>query len=516
MSKYNKKLPKPSEIRWMNSTRKTRQVTITMPFKGTIPSGVSYIGWRQSSYAYSYQVQYMVEARMIPDRQLETGTDTTKTAYKYPNSSWSGNVNTMNRCVTMDKKNRYYRYYNFAGRSLMSKGSYDKLTVTVRVRSFNKSKKQHGTWVTKKLYIKCKPSVTVYKIVALVDGGFRLFFNTNGWTRGDSKVILNDVRHDGATEKENKKALTDEVGAIGTEEASGYPYAEFAGSEFNAGFVSSEKIVLKNCVFRTVDGVDVSLDGTYTIDATSAVIDAPNVTITRDEDKGLITAKVAKSDANDDWDTVQAWMNCKLKDKTVRCDYSTTSGSGDATRYFTFRPPLDSEIELKIGIMNNLGGTMWKTYTQSNLSSLAPIKSNGRLIVNYTDGTDEQPSNGTFNGSKVAAMNYDLSYSTDVKRQYEKEMPFGRGKPIAFLGDGIEKTINLTGNIDGSENEEYKTVAFSGYYDWLNLQDQQGIVLARLPFGRTYTAVCTKLTIDQADEYDESRDISMTLEEVDI
>lgn len=516
MSKYNKSLPKVSEICFMSQDRKTRETTIVMPFKGVIPSLASYIGWRQSSYAYSYQVQYMVTARMIPSKQLETGAETTKTDWKYPNASWSGNVDTMNRCVEQDKKNRYYRYYNFSGKSLMTQGSYDKLTVAVRVRSFNKSKKQHGPWTTQNITIKCKPTVLIHKIVALADGGFQMYLNTNGWTRGDSKVILKDVRHSGSTIAENKKQLTDEVGAIGTEEASGYPYAEFKGSDFNTDFRENEKIVLKNCVFRTVDGVDVSLDGTYTIDPVSSIIDEPIVNVTRAEDKGLIAVQVAKSDAADDWDNVTAWMNCKVHGETKRYDYVRMSGSGDATRSFYFMPPLDSELNLCIGITNDLGGKFTKTYTKADNAKLGPIPSKERVIVNYTDGTDEQPANGMFNGSKVAVMNYEISYSTDAQRPHEKELPHGRKRPIAFLGEGLEKTINISGNIDGTENGEYQTVEHSGYYDWLEFQEQQGIILLRMPYGRTFHALCTKLTIDQEDEFDESRKITMTCEEVEI
>lgn len=516
MSTYNKKLPKVSDICFMNSKRTGRTETITMPFKGVIPSDIPYVGWRQSSYAYNYQVQYLVKARMIPDKQLETGSDTTKTAYKYFNSSWSGDVNKLNRSIKVDKKNRYFRYYSLSGKSLMTKGSYDKLTITVRVRSFNAKKKQHGAWVSNNLYVKCKPTVTVHKIVALADGGIQIYLNTGGWKRGDSEVILKDVRHEGVNAKQNKKNLVDEVGAIGTEEASGYPYAEFAGDLFNTDFEQNEKIVLKNCVFRTCDGVDVSLDGTYTISPIDADISEPNVTVTREEATGAMSVKIAKIDTADDWDNVKAWLNCTVAGKTIRFDSVMASGSDDSARMFDFYPPLDCELKLRVGIDNNLGGKFAKTYTVNEVPNLAPIPSDGRIIINYTDGTDEQPENGMFNGSKVAVMNYETEYSTDATRPHEIEMPFGRTRPIAFLGDGLEKSINIKGNIDGTETGEYATAEHSTYKDWEQFQEQQGIVLARLPFGRTYTALCTQLTIDQADEYDDSRNISMALSEVDI
>lgn len=516
MSTYNKNLPKISDICFMNANRGNRSATIVMPFKGVIPSTTPYIGWRQSSYAYTYQVQYMVTARMVPDKQLDTGADTTKTGWKYPNSTWSGNVDTCNRYIAMDTKNRYYRYLSFAGKSLMTKGSYDKLTITYRVRSFNSKKKQHGAWASRNLVIKCKPDVKVHKIVALADGGFHIYLNTGGWKRGDSQVILKDVRHEGATAKQNKTNLTDEVGAIGTEEASGYPYAEFKGNLFNTDFKENEKIVLKNCVFRTCDGVDVSLDGTYTIDPVSATIDAPTVTVIRNEDAGYLDIDVSKSDGMDDWDGISGWLTCNVNGETVRIDPAWTDDYVEDYRVFRFYPPLDSDISLRVKIKNNLGGAYDGTFTKANVAKLAPIPSNGRIMVNYTDGTDIQPNNGTFYGSKLAVMNYETEYSLDAQRPFEKELPFGRKRPVAFLGEGLEKTISIKGNIDGTETGEYSTAAYSTYKDWEQLQEQQGIVLARLPFGRTYTALCTQLTIDQADEYDDSRNITMTLSEVEI
>ena len=516
MSTYNKNLPKVSEISFMDSKRENRTTTIVMPFKGVIPSTTPYIGWRQSSYTYNYQVQYMVTARQVPSKQLATGADTTTTSYKYFNTEWSGDVDKLNRSVTVDKVYRSFRYYSLAGRSLMTKGSYDKLQITVRVRSFNASKKQHGAWTSSTITVKCKPTVNVHKIVALADGGFQLYLNTGGWKRGDSKVILKDVRHEGASNKQNKKDLTDEVGSIGTEEASGYPYAEFAGSGFNTHFEQNEKIVLKNCVFRTCDGVDVSLDGTYTISSIDADINHPNVTIERNEDNGHIRAIISKRDANDDWDNVKAWLTCTVNGETIRNDYVDYWGSDDQSRYFHFDPPLDSAMVLHLGITNDLGGSLWETYSTKTQPNLKPIDSKGRIIVNYTDGTSYQLSNGTFNGKQIAVMNYETEYSIDATRPHEKELPFGRQRPIAFLGEGLEKNISIKGNIDGTETGEYQTAAYSSYQDWLNFQDQQGICLVRLPFGRMYTALCTQLTIDQADEFDESRNITLSLSEVDL
>lgn len=511
MSTYNKSLPKVSDICWMSSDRKKRETAIVMPFKGTIPSDLPFIGWKQSSYAYSYQVQYMVTARLTPDKQLSTGSEQSKTAWKYPNSSWLGDVNTINKCIAPDKDNKYYKYYSFAGKSLMTKGSYDALAVTVRVRSFNKTKKQHGPWVTKDLQIKCEPTVKITKIIALADGGVKIYLDTDGWGRGDSKVILGDAHHE-FQEKENKKELSCEIDAVGSESL----YVIFQGKNFDTEFRENEKIMLKDCYFQTCDGVEVSLDGMYTIDPASAVIDDPVVSITKNIDAASLEIEISKSDTADVWDDVEAWLSCKDGAKIKRIDCVENWDGENEGKGFKFYPPLDKELTLGIGIENNLGGKHSGTMSRSEKEELAGITSEGRIIINYTDGTDEQPGNGMFNGSKIAAMNYETEVSTDASRTYETELPHGRGRPIAFLGEGLEVSISIKGTIDATQSDEYATAKYSSYRHWKEFQEQQGITLVRLPGGGFYQALCTKVAIDQSDEYDDCKDVTLSMEEVDL
>ena len=512
MSKYNKKLPKTTEICFMKSNRTGRTNNIVMPFGGTIPSGSSYVGWRQPSFSYSYQAQYYVNARLIPDKQLSTGSSYSKTAWKWINPSWKGDPakpDSLNFGVTMDKKNRYYRYFNFAGKSLMTQGSYDRMDIYVRVRTYNSKAKQHGAWVTKKITVKCIPTVSVYKVVALADGGLRVYLNTGGWKRGGSRLILDGVLN-ASGEKVNAAKIEVEVEAIGGEEATNYPYVEIPGNRFNDGFRPSESIAFENCVFRTCDGVDAAIDGAYTIEAVSAAIDEPNVSISRDENSGLVTVNVLKTDAADDWDTAEAWTMVSVRGETQRFDPVSSSGSDDSARTFKFMPPLDSPIELRVSVANDLGGSWGGSF------DIEPIPSNGRVMVNYTDGTDKQPQNGMFNGSKVAAMNYEVEFSTDATREVDVELPHGRKRPVAFLSEGLKNTIGIKGSIGALLDGSLETVPFSGYYDWLAFQEQQGLVLLRMPETNTYHAVCTKMTINQEDEFDETKAIDLSFEEVDV
>lgn len=507
MSTYNKSLPKVSGICFMAADRTGQTTSLIMPFGGVIPSGNAYVGWKQNSYAYSYQMQYMVTARMTPARQLETGSQTTKTGWKYFNPAWSGDVDTFNKCVAPDKKNKYYRYYSLAGTSLMTKGTYDKLTITVRVRSFNAKKKQHGAWTTASLTIRCTPTVSIYKAVALADGGMKAYLNTNGWTRGNSNVILKEIK--GANGVDILKAMTTcEVSAIGGEEAADYPYFELAGSSLSSSLKQNTTYTLE-AVFRTADGINHTMAGDFTTEDISAVIDEPVVAVVRDDDSGELEITLTKSDTTDDWDDVTAW----LYTADGRIDAVASSGSNDTARKYKFMPPLDLDVRLAVGISNDLGGYFQKTYSKTDIDNLRAFDSFGRVIVNYTDGTDTQPE-GRFYGSKNVQMNYDVEYSTDAERESETELPFGRKRPVAFLGDGINMTLTVKGNIDSTG--ELETAANSSYSDWLEFQKQQGIVLLRLPEGQMYQALCTKLTLDQEDEFDESRTVSMTLKEVDI
>lgn len=526
MSKLNKKLPKPSNICFMKSDRKSRTNQILMDFGSVVPSGW-YLGWRQSSFTYSYQVQYYIEARLIPEKQLSTGSSTSKTKWKYPNTSWSTkvSVDNLNRCVAMDKKNRYYRYSHFGNKSLMTKGSYDRLIVVARVRSYNPKAKQHGQWVTGRIVINCVPEVSIEKAVALADGGVRLYLNTHGWTRGDSRLIVRGIYRSSDAESNLLKAETTlEVESIGGEEAADFPFVEIDGNCFNDGLLPSDEVVF-DCEFRTCDGLGDDgentvfgreVNQTVMIDAVSAVIDAPTVVALQDEDTGTITATVSKSDAADDWDSVKSWMICTVDGEEVRFDPVASIGSDDSSRTFKFQPPLDSEAKLHVGITNDLGGAFSKTYTVEDLSELKPIPSKDRVLISYTDGKDKQPMNGMFYGSKTVAMNYEIEKSVSSERPYETELPFGRSRPVAFLGDGLKSSISLKGSIDATQDGYFETVPFSGELDWRKFQEQQGIVLLRMPNGRWHHALCTSLSIEQSDEYDETKTVNLSFEEVDV
>lgn len=509
MSKYKKSLPKPTDICFMNKSRGGRVAEVIMPFGGVIPTGSSYVGWRQPSFTYSYQPQYYVNVRLVPDKQLSTGATYSKTTWKWINPDWKtdpAKPDTRNSGVTQDKNNRWYRYLNFAGKSLMTKGSYDRMDIWVRVRTYNPKAKEHGAWVTQKIQVKCVPTVTVHKLVALADGGLRVYLNTGGWKRGGSKLRLVVGKRMRGNE------ITVEVEAIGGEEAADFPYVEIKGGMFKSGgFGPGDSIKFGDgSAFITCDGVEASVSGTYTIDAVSAVIDEPSVSIVRNEDDGTVTATVSKSDAADDWDTAEAWAKVYVRGEEQRLDPVYSSGTDDATRTFKFMPPLDSTIELRVNVANDLGGAWGGSY------DVAPIPSNGRVMVNYTDGTDKQPKNGRFYGSKVAAMNYETEFSTDATRETDMELPHGRKRPVAFLAEGLKKTISVKGSIGALLDGSLETVPFSGYYDWLAFQEQQGLVLLRMPETDAYQCVCTKATIGQEDEFNETKSIDLSFEEVDV
>lgn len=517
MSKYNKSLPKPKDLRFINSARTIGGNNLTMPFKGKIPSGVSYMGWKQTSFTYSYQVQYYIKGRMTPDKQLDTGKTWKKTDWKYPNTAWGTvAVNSLNKGVTVDKKNRWYRYLNFAGKSLMTAGSYDRLIIGMRVRSYNPKAKQHGPWVTGNVYFSCVPTVKVHKLVALADGGLRVYLNTGGWKRGGSKLILGNVRHIAASKKENKKTITEEVDAIGGEEAADYPYVDIAGSNFNCEFLPDENIVLTNCRFRTCDGAEASIDGTYYhIETVNAAIIDPVVNITRNEATGTITAKFTKGDKDDDWDKSEAWLTCTVNGEALRVNHVSVAGTDDQARTYRFQPPLDCPMKLHFGIWNDLGGAKYLDLTEKDYQELRPFESNGRILVNYSDGTETQPKNGNFYGSQAAAMLYDTECSTNAARAFDSELPFGRTRPVAFLGQGVTRTISVKGSIDASQDGYFQDVPNSGKEHWTDFQEQQGLVFIRMPGGVTYQAVTESVNIAQ-EEYEETCEVSLSFQEVSV
>lgn len=290
MSKLNKKLPTPGYPCWMDVNRKNRAYTINMPFKGVVPAGSSYIGWKQTSYAYSYQAQYYVEARLVPSKQLDTGSTTSKTGWKWMSSTWSGNEtkpDLKNKGVAADKKNSYYRYVNFKGKYFMTKGSYDRLTLHTRVRTYNSKTKQHGNWKYSNCIINCVPTVSVHKVVATADGGFLLFLNTNGWTRGNSQVVLGTVKHDDTAELAALAAANETLAEKESARAEAYAFMNEKFIERDAAYRllndAKDYLAAKQAELEAAQAAFDSLTEDATqddIDAAQAALDAANAAVT--------------------------------------------------------------------------------------------------------------------------------------------------------------------------------------------------------------------------------------------
>ena len=513
MSTLNKSLPKVSGIRFANSSRANGKTVVTMPLGGAIQPDPSYACWKQSSYVYGYQAQYRVRARLTPANELTTGSTTKTTAWKHIADSWDAktSIDKLDKCLLPTKKT-WFIYRNFAGEDFAEAGDYDKLEIDIRVRSFSSSKKQHGSWVTGTIVVKCEPTVTFPEIVAFHDGGIRFYLGLGGWTRGGSYLRLSSVMLASDPDRELiKKALakgeylSDKVDGIGDEDAGELPYAGFLGKNFNAAFKPGDAIRIEG-VFETCDGVKVDVSGDYVIGGTVASVDTPIVETSIDADRGELTATVSKSNPDEDWDDVSAWLMCGDE----RIDPCTVTEGENESRAFTFMPPLDTEAELHVGIENDL-----KFSDTFGCGFVGSVPSRGRVMVNYTDGTHEQPEGG-FYGPLLAVMNFDTDVSESASRPSETALPFGRDLPMAFVGSGLTNSASIKGSIDATPDSCIKTEPFSTLAEWRAFQRQQGVVLVRKPEGWWMHALCTNVSISQEDEYDETKEVSLTLEEVGI
>lgn len=511
MSTLNKSLPLPGSICLMDATRLKRGIGITMQYAGVIPATMPYVGWKQNSYSYSFQAQWKVKARLSPQKQLDTGVEYTACDWKHFNPEYIGNIDQLNIGVKADPNNEYLRYYSFAGKSIMTPGRYDQMTISVRVRSFNASKKQHGPWVSRDITVYCVPQVEIYKVVALADGGCNIYFDLHGWNRGGSWFVAHDITCDGKVLLEGKN-LGLQLNAIGSEQAPGHPYVTIPG-KYVKGTVKPGKSFTVNAEFKTCDARVVSGIWDVTVDDVSSVIDSPKLTMIKDNDAGRIVIDVTKSDIHDDWDSVSCFLQ-NLFDDADKCLPSQVGALENEGRRCVFYPDLDKVYVINTIISNDLGGR------HEAISVIAGddirIESSGRCMINYTEGAANVA--GAERAAYlplVAAMNYSTTYSVNGKRKSEKETPFGRKKPVAFLGDSVERTIKISGSIDSTPGRDFVSVPFSSYDDWLKFQNTQGIILVRLPNAKTFHGLCSSVNLNQEDEYDEFRTVDVTFEEVD-
>lgn len=508
MSTLNSSLPKASNLRFTDKDGKNHHTLVYMSLGGTIDPKSSFACWQQNSYTYGFQAQYRIKARLTPDNELETGSTTKATAWKHLVPSWDQGTDIDNIDSFIGPKSsskwRTYTGFDFAGMDFAEVGGFDKLEINLRVRSFSNSKKQHGVWETGTVTVKCRPEVAFHEIVAFHDGGLRFYLDLGGWKRGGSSFTLKSVKRIGDDTELLKEKSTDAVDGIGDEKNQEWPYAGFLGKHFDTAFKPGEQIHVE-AEFKTCDDVVATISKDCVISGTSATVDAPVIEVEVFDEEAVIKVHAYKANQNEDWDTVTAWITCDGK----RYEPCMSEGENDDDRTFTFAPPFDADIELHVGVSNDLYFNDSFPYT-----GIGSIPSKGRVFVNYTDGTHEQPEGG-FYGPLLAVMQYDIEESTDSSRPHDTSHPLGRRRPMAFLGSGLERKVKVKGSIDATPDKRFERTAHSSLEDWRAFEEQQGLVLLRMPNGYCSHALCTGVSMD-SDNSGLSKSVSLTFEEVDV
>ena len=86
---------------------------------------------------------------------------------------------------------------------------------------------------------------------------------------------------------------------------------------------------------------------------------------------------------------------------------------------------------------------------------------------------------------------------------------------MAFLGSGLERKVKVKGSIDATPDKRFSRTAHSSLEDWRAFEEQQGLVLLRMPNGYCSHALCTGVSMD-SDNSGLSKSVSLTFEEVDV
>ena len=353
MSTLNKSLPKASNIRFADADRKNHHTLVYMPLGGAIQPESSLVCWQQNSYTYGFQAQYRVRARLTPENAEQVGATTKATAWKHIVPSWNQNtsIDKVDQLIYPNSASKWFVYkdFDFAGMDFSEVGGFDKLEIDLRVRSFSKSKKQHGSWTTGTITVKCRPVVSFSEIVAFHGGGLRFYFDLGGWTRGGSWFKLKSVKRAGDGTELLKAEARDEIDGIGDEENKEWPYAGFLGKHFNAAFAPGEAIRIEG-EFETCDGVIIPITGDYSVSGTVATVGTPNAEAVVDEDAATLAVTISKSNPSEDWDDVSAWIMCGEE----RIDPCTVEIGENEARIFSFMPPLDRSMDLYANVENDL------------------------------------------------------------------------------------------------------------------------------------------------------------------
>lgn len=473
VSKRNAKLPTVSNIAFCTAAGKDMSKVL---YTGSNGKFTRKVGFKQSSTAYPYQIQYRQHSRYtVANAKVKGATWTNWSpwknaigvtgipvdAYEFqkPIAGW------MKANKGVNKNSTYLTFYSFD--SYVIPNLYDARQFQFRIRTFNKSQAKHGDFRASVLSVYKRAEVVDSTLITASDGGLKIKYNYL-WDRTAS-IAVNSIKDSEGRELLKKAYTTGIQLTTLNENTTPTPRQGYKAGVVNIDIDKLKRRVLKNEQL-TLDIRFVTVDGAPTMFPSGTVIEPTrdinvNLSYTWDQVLGLLKVQAANNDS-----VALANIGCNV----------SYSYNGKAYSLAAFN------------VTKNLTGT-------STFYYYPPIGIPVNIYVKEEDANDYKD-NQSITGLTLNASGYRLnkvnstsicglawgepSYSVNGQPQYQTSLPYGRQSNVIFYGQGTTKSITLSATIVDKEN------CYGGSYArklaWQNVQNNQGLYIFRTNKGELF------------------------------
>ncbi len=480
----NSKLPVVSKIAFCTSAGANMATKI---YTGENGKFTRYVGFKQNSKTYPFQIQYRQRSRYTNTNSKSVGAQWTNwSAWKNAVAISGIPIETteatkpVNKWLKankgVNKKGTYQTFFTMNNYQIPT--TYDAREFQFRIRTINKAKAKHGNWTTQTLSVYKRAAVVDETIITASDGGIKVKFNYI-WDRTAS-VKVNSIK-DSQGRELLRKAFTSGVDAAYlTSETTPTPRTGYQGGQVLIGMnrlkrkVEVGETLTLGVNFVTGDGAPTALASGTVIEPRRDISMAVNHTW--DEDRGLLTVT-----ATNNGSITLADVGCNVSYTYNGKSYGAAAVSVTknlevgGTSTFYFYPPIGIPLTLNVKEEDELD------YKDSEPTQTFTLSAKGYRF----NKIDSLTTCGVAWG--------DVSYEISAAPQFETALPYGRDSNVIFYGQGTTNTIGFTATIVDKDN------CYGGSYSrksaWDTVRNNQGVYYFRTSQGDMYKVGLTGVNI---------------------
>lgn len=454
-SKLNSKMPSVSRIAFAKAVNSTTEASAIATKSGTWSVKVRY---KQGSKKYPFQAQWRSRKFYTTDLAKTKGDCTAWSMWKSVASTRTDSPNTwMKSNVGINRKSSFQIAKTFTNQKIGA--SYRKAQIEVRIRTFNKSKAQHGSWTTKRLTVYRKDSITNEKIHKGVNGGAYVDFNISTYSSG--KIVITKLKDSkGRNLLTTSKSLSRGI----TKRTSSYGYISIPSKYLKRELRQGEALDMAAYFISDIDNIKTNLT-IKKVDSAAASI-TPSMSISYDDTSGTVVVQ-----GEDIASAFKVGCSCsytyKGKEYTIKYDRAA-----DNAYYFT--PPLATDLTFKMAALD------------SSFNYACTTKNYKATMTGYVFNSLTTPK------SYVAVAWGEPSLTVESTAQIAEAHPYGADKDLVFYGTGTSTKLTFAAKILNKTNQVGGESAAKAAWD--ELRNNPGVYRFRTNKGDMYVVAITSVS----------------------